>query len=115
MNITTAGDLARADPARIRHHFSLLLQRTVLELRGIPAIKLDDFDAISGSRKQQIMCSRMFGHPITGLPDLSAAVSTYAQQAAVRLRRQGSLHRHATPCPSPRARTTRDTRPGRAR
>jgi DNA polymerase V len=91
MNILTAGDLARADPARIRHHFSVLLQRTVLELRGIPAIELDDFDAISGSRKQQIMCSRMFGHPITGLPDLSAAVSTYAQQAAVRLRRQGSL------------------------
>ncbi|MDN6773289.1 Y-family DNA polymerase [Bifidobacterium crudilactis] len=91
MNITTAGDLARADPARIRHHFSVLLQRTVLELRGIPAIALDDFDAISGSRKQQIMCSRMFGQPITGLPDLSAAVGTYAQQAAVRLRRQGSL------------------------
>lgn len=91
MNITTAGDLARADPARIRHHFSVLLQRTVLELRGIPAIELDDFDAISGSRKQQIMCSRMFGQPITGLPDLSAAVGTYAQQAAIRLRRQGSL------------------------
>ncbi|MDN5973326.1 MAG: Y-family DNA polymerase [Bifidobacterium crudilactis] len=91
MSITTAGDLARADPARIRHHFSVLLQRTVLELRGIPAIELDDFDAISGSRKQQIMCSRMFGQPITGLPDLSAAVGTYAQQAAVRLRRQGSL------------------------
>ena len=91
MNITTAGDLSRADPARIRHHFSVLLQRTVLELRGVPAIELDDFDAISGSRKQQIMCSRMFGHPITGLPDLSAAVATYAQQATMRLRRQGSL------------------------
>ena len=91
MSITTAGDLARADPSRIRHLFSVLLQRTVLELRGIPSIELDDFDAISGSRKQQIMCSRMFGHPVTGLPDLSAAVSTYAQQAAIRLRRQGSL------------------------
>ena len=91
MNIVTAGDLARADPALIRHRFSVLLQRTVLELRGVPAIELDDFDAISGSRKQQIMCSRMFGHPIAGLPDLSAAVSMYAQQAAIRLRRQGSL------------------------
>lgn len=91
MNILTAGDLSRADPARIRHRFSVLLQRTVLELRGVPAIELDDFDAICGTRKQKIMCSRMFGHPITGLPDLSAAVSTYAQQAAVRLRRQGSL------------------------
>ncbi|WP_369343208.1 Y-family DNA polymerase [Bifidobacterium fermentum] len=91
MSITTAGDLARADPSRIRHLFSVLLQRTVLELQGIPSIELDDFDAISGSRKQQIMCSRMFGHPVTGLPDLSAAVSTYAQQAAIRLRRQGSL------------------------
>lgn len=67
MNITTVGDLSRADPARIRHHFSAPLQRTVLGLRGIPAIKLDDFDAISRSRKQQIMCSRMFGHPVNGL------------------------------------------------
>ena len=91
MNITTAGDLSRADPSDIRHRFSVLLQRTVLELRGIPSIELDDFDAISGSRKQQLMCSRMFGHPVTGLPDLSAAVSTYAQQAAIRLRKQRSL------------------------
>ncbi|MFT9059756.1 Y-family DNA polymerase [Bifidobacterium aquikefiri] len=91
MSITTAGDLARADPSRIRHLFSVLLQRTVLELQGIPSIELDDFDAIDGTRKQQLMCSRMFGHPITGLPDLSAAVSTYAQQASIRLRRQGSL------------------------
>jgi DNA polymerase V len=71
--------------------FSVLLQRTVLELQGIPSIELDDFDAIDGTRKQQLMCSRMFGQPITGLPDLSAAVSTYAQQASIRLRRQGSL------------------------
>ena len=91
MSITTAGDLSRADPSRIRHLFSVLLQRTVLELQGVPAIELDDFDAIDGTRKQQIMCSRMFGQPITGLPDLSAAVSTYAQQASIRLRRQGSL------------------------
>lgn len=91
LGIQTAGDLARADPVLLRRRFGVLVQRTALELRGVPCIELDDFDAVAGARKRQIRCSRMFGRPVTGLPDLSAAVGLYAQQATTRLRRQGSL------------------------
>lgn len=92
MNITNALGLRDTDISRIRHRFGINLTRTVLELRGIDCITLDGTDAIDG-RRDQILCSRMFGHPITTGDDLLAALGTYAQQAAARLRRQHSLTR----------------------
>ena len=90
MGITTALDLRRADPVLIRHRFSVLLERTVLELRGIACIE-EESDANSGVRKNQILCSRMFSSPVTGFATLSQALSVYAQQACHRLHRQHSL------------------------
>ena len=93
MRILTAKDLEGADPAAIRRRFGVELARTVLELRGVPCITLDGFDAISGRREHQIMCSRMFGHPITDMKELTGAAGVFAQQATVRLRRQHGLTR----------------------
>ena len=91
-NVTDALALRDADPAQIRHRFGVNLARTVLELREVDCITLDGTDAIDGHR-DQILCSRMFGHPITAADDLLAALGTYAQQASVRLRRQHGLTR----------------------
>ncbi|MFT9008090.1 MAG: DUF4113 domain-containing protein [Bifidobacterium sp.] len=90
MGMTTALDLCRADPVLIRHRFSVLLERTVLELRGTPCIE-DESDASNGARSTQILCSRMFSSPVRGFSTLSQALSVYAQQACHRLHRQGSL------------------------
>lgn len=90
MGITTALDLQRADPVLIQHRFSVLLERTVLELRGIPCVE-DASNASSGVRRTQILCSRMFSSPVRGFETLSQALSVYAQQACHRLHRQNSL------------------------
>lgn len=91
-NILTAADLSRIDPQTIRHQYSMPVERTVLELQGIACIAEDDHDnAADGERHTEILCSRMFSHPISGYNNLCQAASVYAQKAAHRLKRQNSL------------------------
>lgn len=54
--IETAWQLREADPKRIRKQFSVVLERTVLELQGTPCIELDDLD----TPKKNIMTSRIW-------------------------------------------------------
>ena len=84
--IQTALDLARLDTATIRDKWSVVLERTVRELRGTPCIGLDDAPAA----KKEIACTRSFGHPVTELSDLNEAVTHFASRAAEKLRKQGS-------------------------
>lgn len=65
----------------------MVLEKTVLELRGTPCLELDDEPA----PKQQIMVSRSFGSPVTELPGLVEAVSQFAIRAAEKLRQQNGL------------------------
>ncbi|BDR52883.1 DNA polymerase V subunit UmuC [Bombiscardovia nodaiensis] len=90
MGIVTALDLRNADPTVMRRRFSVLLERTVLELRGIPAIESEE-SANNGVRTNQILCSRMFSQPVFTYETLCQALSVYAQKACARLRHQGSL------------------------
>lgn len=93
MGLTTAIGLRDADPAMIRHRFGVNLARTVLELKGMPCVDLTGGDAVDGHREHMIVCSRMFGRPVTTLDGLRQAAGVYAQQASLRLRRQGGLTR----------------------
>ncbi len=88
--ILTAADLRDVDPATIRRQYSVLVEQTVLELRGIKCIS-DAPDAARGRRTSQIMCSRMFSHAITDEAAMRQAVAVYAQKATQRLMRQRSL------------------------
>jgi DNA polymerase V len=85
--INTVLDLARLDPATVRSRWSVVLERTVRELQGMPCIDLDDATA----PKKEIACTRSFGRPVTDLAPLVEAVSEYAGRAAEKLRRQDSL------------------------
>ncbi|BEP50501.1 Y-family DNA polymerase [Variovorax sp. V116] len=85
--ITTALELSRLDPATVRRRWSIVLERTVRELQGLPCIEMDDAPA----PKKEIACTRSFGHPIRELPPLVEAVSEFAARAAEKLRRQGSV------------------------
>lgn len=90
--IGTAAALADSDPAAIRRGFSVMLERTVLELRGIPCFRPEE----SPEPKQQIICSRAFGHRIEALGPMREAVAHYATRAAERLREAGQAARAVT-------------------
>jgi DNA polymerase V len=82
--IRTAFDLRRADAVKLGRRFSIVMQKIVLELRGTPCLEVDD----DPPARQQIMCSRSFGTPVTELADLVASVSDFAGRVARRLREQ---------------------------
>jgi DNA polymerase V len=84
--IHTVLDLVRADAASLRRKFSVLLEKTVVELRGTRCLDVDDAPAPN----QQIMCSRSFGEPVTELADLGEVVSQFASRVAEKLRQQQS-------------------------
>ena len=85
--VHTVLDLARLEPSMVRSRWSVVLERTVRELQGMPCIALE----LAPARKQEIACTRSFGHPVTALADLSEAVTEFASRAAHKLRQQGSL------------------------
>lgn len=86
LGIRTATDLATADYRVIRDTFSIMLAKTGRELAGEPCIDWDD----TPTAKQQIMCSRSFGHPVLAFDDLSQALSVFVARAAEKLRLEGS-------------------------
>ncbi|HUG25965.1 MAG TPA: DNA polymerase V subunit UmuC, partial [Albitalea sp.] len=71
----------------LRKQFSVVLEKTVLELRGTSCLDVDDAPAAN----QQIMCSRSFGAPMTDLSSLVEVVSQFASGVAEKLRLQQSL------------------------
>ncbi|MBA4139242.1 MAG: Y-family DNA polymerase [Segetibacter sp.] len=60
--------------------------RLIKELRGVPAIELEE----QLMNKKMITTTRMFGTQITEMKDIKEAVATYVSRAAEKLRRQQS-------------------------
>jgi DNA polymerase V len=87
IGINTIEGLRRSDPEYIRQQFSVVVERTVNELNGIPCIELEE----AGVPRQQIMVSRSFGSEVTQLSDLSESVSYFTSRAAEKLRHDGSV------------------------
>ncbi|WP_024550586.1 Y-family DNA polymerase [Siccibacter turicensis] len=90
MGITTALQLARANPTFIRKNFSVVLERTVRELAGESCISLEE----APPTKQQIVCSRSFGEKIVTFEAMRQAVCQYAERAAEKLRGERQFCRH---------------------
>ncbi|WP_312120202.1 Y-family DNA polymerase [Kosakonia cowanii] len=82
MGIRTALDLADCDIRFVRKHFSVVLERTVRELRGEPCLGLEEF----APAKQEIVCSRSFGGRVSDYLEMRQAVCSYAGRAAEKLR-----------------------------
>ena len=85
--IATIKELRDSDPAVIRKKFSVVVQRTVYELRGIDCIALEGERVV----KDQVMYSRSFSTPITQVKQLHEVLAIYAQRVSKRLRKQGSV------------------------
>lgn len=90
MGITTALQLARANPTFIRKNFSVVLERTVRELAGESCISLEE----APPTKQQIVCSRSFGEKVVTFEAMRQAVCQYAERAAEKLRGERQYCRH---------------------
>lgn len=90
--IQTAQDFIQKDDVWIRKTLSVNGLRTAHELRGEPCIHLN---AVRSSRKS-ILCSRSFKHPITALPPLKEAISTFLAKGARKLRKEKLFTSHLT-------------------
>jgi len=88
--VHNAWQLSQLDPAGVKRRYNVVLERTVRELRGESCLDLEEAEP----DKQSICCSRMFGERITALAAIKAAVATYVDRAAGKLRKQSSLAGH---------------------
>ena len=79
--IDNAKKLRDTDPVWIKEQFSVVLMRTVLELRGKSCLKLEEPEE---SRKS-LMCGRSFGKPLKELEDIRPALTHFVQNAVIRL------------------------------
>lgn len=85
-HIYTAKDLRDANPNALRQRYSVVMERIILELRGIPCLEFEDI-----APKKNIMASRSFGEKVTEKKDLQEAAAAHASRAAEKLRQQGSV------------------------
>ena len=84
VGVRTALDVARMDPRVVRKRWSVVLERTVREIQGQPCIDLQE----AAPAKKEIAVTRSFGRPLTELPELIEAVTTFASRAGEKLRLQ---------------------------
>lgn len=84
IGINTPTALRAADPRFVRERLGVIGERMVLELRGIPCLRLEH---VMPDRKS-IVASRSFGRPVESRQELEEAVATYAARAAEKMRRQ---------------------------
>lgn len=87
MNIHSVMDLAQADEYRLGKHFSVVLENTVRELKGMSCIELED----QTPNRKQIISSRSFGQPVQEQQALSAALTEFTLRAVERLRSQNLI------------------------
>ncbi len=77
MGIETVAGLRDVDPETVRTKFSVVLERTVRELRGLSCLDLEE----AVPDRQQIICSRAFGERIYERTELAEAVASYVSRA----------------------------------
>ena len=82
--ITSALHLADIDPRHAKRKFSVVLERTVRELRGQRCIGIEE----NITAKKQIVVSRSFGSRVTSLETLKPIVSNFAVRASEKLRNE---------------------------
>lgn len=87
IGINTVLQLKDSSPELMRKQFSVVIERTVRELRGQSCL---DMAEIATARKQ-IVSSRSFGKNVFELADLEQAVASYMAKAALKLRADRSL------------------------
>lgn len=84
LGLTSPTALRDAEPAWVRQKLGVVMERMVLELRGVPCIGLTE----TAADNKSLIASRSFGRPVTTLRELEEAVAVHTERAAQRMRRQ---------------------------
>ena len=84
LGITSALQLKQTSSTLIRKRFSVVLERTVHELNGVPCQSLE----LIAPDKKEIVSSRSFSKMITDKHSMQQAVARYIARAAEKLRKQ---------------------------
>lgn len=87
IGINTVLQLKDSSPDLMRKQFSVVIERTVRELRGQSCLEMAEI----ASARKQIVSSRSFGKNVFELADLEQAVASYMSKAALKLRADRSL------------------------
>jgi DNA polymerase V len=83
--IYTAYDLQQSDPSYMRDRYNVVMQRLIMELRGVECLGFEDIEP-----KKEIIASRSFGERVTDKQSLLEAVALHATRAGEKLRLQYS-------------------------
>jgi DNA polymerase V len=86
LGVYTAYDLSMVEARTFKRKFNVIMERTILELRGISCIAIEE-----SSPKKEIVSSKSFGQLQTELNPITEALSSYAARAVEKMRKQGSL------------------------
>ncbi len=85
--IETAFQLKNVPDEWIKRHLTVISHKTVLELRGVSCLALDE----TTPDKKAIATTRSFGYEVNSLDELDEAIAAYTAKAAEKLRDQNSL------------------------
>jgi len=85
LGINFAKDLSEADPKWIRKIHSVVLEKTLRELQGIPCFSLET----APSSPKSIQVSRSFGRTLSKTEDIQVPLSSFLEQGALKLRKRG--------------------------
>ncbi len=86
-NIQTAYEFSQLPNHWVRSRFSVVGERTWMELNGISCADIHNVDG----ERQSITVSRTFGKEITDYSGLSEAIATFSSSCAMKLRAQDSV------------------------
>lgn len=92
MGITTALELAEMPASLIRKNFSVVMERTVRELRGESCLEPEEYMPT----KQQIISSHSFSQKVSEYGPMREAICSHAVRAAERLRAQHQYCRYVS-------------------
>lgn len=92
LGIETAWELRNADMKQLRKHFSVVMERTIMELKGVSCIEIN---GLKEARKQ-IICTRSFAQSLNSLQPIREAVAYHVSRACVLLREQKSMAQSIT-------------------
>ncbi len=90
--VFTARQLRDLDTDFVRKKMTVAGLHTVLELRGVSCIPMEQ----APPPKKAIVSSRSFGRPVTSLQEMREAVAAYVSRALEKLRKQGGVAGHLT-------------------
>lgn len=87
INVYTAFEFSRLPRLWVKKHFTIVGERTWLELHGLESCEIQSVTA----ERKSLTVSRTFGNKVTDKTQLKEATSTLVSQCAVKLRKENKM------------------------